>query len=49
MNEKRDTIELEATDEKAPAREPFFRRYQVKIRASVKAGPLPTGHPPIGY
>ena len=34
-----------------PAREPFFRRHQtkIKIKAGVRAGAVPTGHPPIGY
>ena len=47
MNAKRDDIELEPTTEKAASTpEPFFRRYQVKIKAGVRAPALPTGgHP----
>jgi hypothetical protein len=32
-----------------PAREPLFRRYQIKLKAGVRVGPVPTGHPPIGF
>jgi hypothetical protein len=29
--------------------EPMFRRYQIKVKTGVRAGAVPTGHPPIGY
>jgi hypothetical protein len=47
MNEPRKTVESDKCNE-TPTREPFFRRYQIKIKAGVRAGALPTGHPPIG-
>jgi hypothetical protein len=50
MTEPRKTVEIDPTNE-APAREPLFRRYQtkIKIKAGVRAGAFPTGHPPIGF
>lgn len=32
-----------------PIREPLFRRYQIKVKAGVRAGAVPTGRPPIGF
>jgi hypothetical protein len=32
-----------------PAREPLFRRYQIKVKAGVRAGAVPTGRPPLGF
>jgi len=48
MTEPRKTVEVAATNE-LPAREPLFRRYQIKIKAGVHAGAFPTGFPPIGF
>ena len=28
---------------------PMFRRYQIKVKAGVRVGAVPTGRPPIGY
>ncbi len=47
MTTKRDN-EAENRDElKNPEPEPFFKRYQVKIKASVRAGAVPIGRWPI--
>jgi len=48
MSEPRKTPEASHGDE-TPAREPLFRRYQIKIKAGVRTGALPTGRPPIGF
>ena len=48
MTEPRKTVDTDPTSE-TPAREPLFRRYQIKIKAGVRAGAFPTGHPPIGF
>lgn len=48
MSEPRKTVEPDACNE-TPAREPLFRRYQIKIKAGLRVGALPTGHPPIGF
>jgi hypothetical protein len=48
MKDPRQNIESEKATETA-TREPFFRRYQIRIKAGVRAGAVPTGHPPIGY
>ena len=32
-----------------PVREPLFRRYQIKVKAGVRAGAVPTGRPPLGF
>ena len=48
MTEPRKTVEVDLTNE-LPAREPLFRRYQIKIKAGVQAGAFPTGHPPTGF
>ncbi|HKE15727.1 MAG TPA: hypothetical protein VKB80_12715 [Kofleriaceae bacterium] len=34
-------------EQKSAAPEPFFKRYQVKIKASVRAGAVPLGRWPI--
>ena len=47
MNEARQIADQPKSEE-TPAREPLFRRYQIKIKASVHAGAFPTGFPPIG-
>jgi hypothetical protein len=38
-----------ANDIKTPTREPLFRRYQIKVKAGVRAGAVPTGKPPLGF
>ena len=48
MTEPRKTIETDPTSE-TPAREPLFRRYQIKIKAGLRAGAFPTGMPPVGF
>jgi hypothetical protein len=48
MQQDRHTIESDKASE-TPNREPLFRRYQIKIKAGVRAGAVPTGRPPIGY
>jgi hypothetical protein len=48
MKSPRETVQPEKCDE-TPVREPLFRRYQIKIKAGVRAGAVPTGHPPIGF
>lgn len=48
MTESRQTVESTQTEE-TPAREPLFRRYQIKIKAGLRSGALPTGRPPIGF
>jgi hypothetical protein len=48
MTESRQTVESTKSEE-TPAREPLFRRYQIKIKAGLRVGPVPTGHPPIGF
>lgn len=32
-----------------PVREPLFRRYQIKIKAGVRVGAVPTGGWPEGF
>lgn len=46
MNEQRKP-DLETGSE--TAREPLFRRYQIKVKAGLRVGPVPTGFPPIGF
>lgn len=48
MTEPRKTVAIDPTNE-TPAREPLFRRYQIKIKAGLRVGALPTGQPPIGF
>jgi hypothetical protein len=48
MKEPRQNIESEKCSE-TPAREPLFRRYQIKIKAGVRVGAVPTGGFPIGF
>jgi hypothetical protein len=48
MNDPRKPHDSDKCDE-TPVREPLFRRYQIKIKAGVRTGPVPTGHPPIGF
>lgn len=48
MTEPRKTVEIDQTHE-TPAREPLFRRYEIKIKVGLRAGALPTGRPPIGF
>lgn len=48
MNDSRKPVESDNCNE-LPAKEPLFRRYQIKIKAGFRVGPVPTGHPPIGY
>jgi hypothetical protein len=48
MTKSRDTVEIDQTQE-TPAREPLFRRYQIKVKAGVRVGPVPTGSWPIGF
>lgn len=48
MNDPRKTVEVDTCNE-APVREPLFRRYQIKIKAGVRTGAVPTGIPPLGF
>jgi hypothetical protein len=48
MKETRAIVQPEKCDE-TPVREPLFRRYQIKIKAGVRAGAVPTGQWPIGF
>jgi hypothetical protein len=48
MTENYKIVESVKCDE-TPVREPLFRRYQIKIKAGLRAGAVPTGHPPIGF
>jgi hypothetical protein len=48
MTEPRKTVEVDPTNE-LPAREPLFRRYEIKIKVGVHAGAFPTGRPPTGF
>ncbi len=48
MTMKREPNDVENRDaQTSPAPEPFFRRYQVKLKASVRAGAVPIGRWPI--
>ncbi len=52
MRAPREIVQPEKCDEtfdKAAGREPLFRRYQIKIKAGVRAGAVPLGHPPLGF
>ena len=42
MNENRRIVQSVMSEE-TTAREPFFRRYQIKVKAGLRVGPLPTG------
>jgi hypothetical protein len=48
MTEPRKSITQDPSTE-TPAREPLFRRYQIKIKAGLRVGAVPTGVPPIGF
>ena len=48
MQQHRQTVESEKHSE-TPAREPLFKRYQIKVKAGVRVGAVPTGHPPLGF
>jgi len=48
MKDPRQIVEA-AQGNETPVREPLFRRYQIKIKAGVRVGPVPTGHWPIGF
>jgi hypothetical protein len=48
MKQPREIVQPEKCDE-TPVREPLFRRYQIKIKAGVRAGAVPTGNWPIGF
>jgi hypothetical protein len=37
------------TCNETPVREPLFRRYQIKIKAGVRVGAVPTGGWPEGF
>jgi hypothetical protein len=45
MTQSRPENEQEKTVE--PNREPLFRRYQIKVKAGVRAGAVPMGRPPV--
>jgi hypothetical protein len=47
MTLKRQQNDVENRDEKPAEPEPFFKRYQVKIKTSVRAGAVPIGRYPI--
>ena len=48
MTTKREKVDAENRDEHASSDPvPFFKRYQLKIKASVRAGAAPFGRPPI--
>jgi len=47
MNESHKNVEVEKSE--LPVREPLFRRYQIKIKAGVRAGAVPTARPPLGF
>jgi hypothetical protein len=50
MNRPPQTTETaEQRPETTPTPEPMFRRYQIKVKAGVRLGAVPTGRPPIGY
>ena len=38
-----------ASPSELPVREPLFRRYQIKVKAGVRTGAVPTGRPPLGF
>jgi len=42
MNETRQNMQSVKSEETA-TREPFFRRYQIRVKAGLRVGPLPTG------
>jgi hypothetical protein len=48
MNEQRKhTLE---TGSETATREPLFRRYQIKVKAGLRVGPVPTGGEwPVGF
>jgi hypothetical protein len=48
MSKPREIVQPENCNE-TPVREPLFRRYQIKIKAGVRTGAVPTGHPPLGF
>jgi hypothetical protein len=48
MQDTRKPIDQDPTTE-TPAREPLFRRYQIKIKAGLRVGAIPTGGFPIGF
>ena len=48
MSKPREIVHPEKSDE-TPVREPLFRRYQIKIKAGVRTGAVPTGNWPIGF
>jgi hypothetical protein len=48
MTQTKKTVEQDQNVETL-AREPLFRRYQIKIKTGVRAGAVPTGHLPIGF
>ena len=41
MKDNKERVELANNDE-TPVREPLFRRYQIKIKAGVRAGAVPS-------
>ena len=48
MSKPREIVQPDKCDE-TPVREPLFRRYQIKIKAGVRTGAVPLGHPPLGF
>ncbi|MBC7975899.1 MAG: hypothetical protein H7138_13080 [Myxococcales bacterium] len=48
MQQDRRTLESDKASE-TPNHEPLFRRYQIRIKAGVRVGAVPTGRPPIGF
>jgi hypothetical protein len=48
MKDNKESVES-AKQSEVPVREPLFRRYQIKVKAGVRAGAVPTGRPPLGF
>jgi len=50
MKDNKERLESANGDNsKTSGHEPLFRRYQIKVKAGVRAGAVPTGHPPLGF
>jgi hypothetical protein len=53
MKDSKDSVEsgrrIPGIPGETPVREPLFRRYQIKVKAGVRTGAVPTGRPPLGF